>query len=100
MTYYDFLERKMYQFFQEQEKQEKKQKQEKKLQKLLSKFKEGDIVVTVGKCLYIAGCKAKVLKVELWEGKYPKVLVDYDYASKSKKHCVYYENVEAMELAE
>ena len=49
-------------------------------------IKVGDICVSTGKGLCIPGIKCKVVEIGR-NGKFLQFLVDWDFFSKSKKHC-------------
>ena len=58
--------------------------------------KVGDICVSTGKGSRIPGIKCKVLEVGR-NGKFVQFLVDWDYLSKSKKHCKSFERLQDIQ---
>ena len=56
-------------------------------------IKVGDICVSTGNGSRIAGIKCKVLEVGR-NGKFVQFLVDWDFLSKSKKHCKTFERLQ------
>ena len=59
-------------------------------------IKVGDICVSTGKGSRIPGIKCKVLEVGR-NGKFIQFLVDWDYLSKSKKHCKSFERLQDIQ---
>ena len=59
-------------------------------------IKIGDICVSTGKGSRIPGIKCKVLEVGRNE-KFVQFLVDWDYLSKSKKHCKSFERLQDIQ---
>ena len=74
-------------------------KSERELSKMKSEttfVKVGDICVSTGKGSRIPGIKCKVLEVGR-NGKFVQFLVDWDYLSKSKKHCKSFERLQDIQ---
>ena len=59
-------------------------------------IKVGDICVSTGKGSRIPGIKCKVLEVGR-NGKFVQFLVDWDFSSKSKKHCISFERLQDIQ---
>ena len=59
-------------------------------------IKVGDICVSTGKGSRISGIKCKVLEVGR-KGKFVQFLVDWDYLSKSRKHCTSIERLQDIQ---
>ena len=59
-------------------------------------IKVGDICVSTGKGSRIPGIKGKVLEVGR-NGKFVQFLVDWDFSSKSKKHCISFERLQDIQ---
>lgn len=74
-------------------------KSERELAKMKSEttsVKVVDICVSTGKGSRIPGIKCKVLEVGR-NGKFIQFLVDWDYLSKSKKHCKSFERLQDIQ---